>query len=411
MKLLVISQYFWPENFRVNDLAAWLASQGHEVTVLTGIPNYPAGIFFRGYGPLRSRRETWNGVRVVRVPLVPRGKGGAIRLALNYLSFAFAASVLGPWRLGRAFDVIFVHEPSPITVGIPAVIMRKRTGAPIFFWVLDLWPESVAATGGVRAKWLLDLLARLTRWIYSHCERVLVQSRAFVPLVRAMGVPEERILYFPNWAETVFRIGGTGHPPVPLPDGFRVMYAGNIGAAQDFPAILDAAERLKSRADIHWVIIGDGREAQWVREEVARRGLETVVHLLGSYPPDRMPDFFSHADVMLVSLKCDPVFALTVPAKLQAYMACGRPVVAMLDGEGARIVTEAQAGIAVSAGDAAGLAAAVQRLAGMGRIELTRMGERASEYNTANFGRDRLFEQLESWMAEPVASRANDVTQ
>jgi glycosyltransferase involved in cell wall biosynthesis len=407
MKLLVVSQYFWPENFRINDLVAWLAEQGHEVTVFTGIPNYPAGRFYPGYGLLRSWRETWNGVNVVRVPLVPRGKGRAIRLILNYLSFAIVASLLGPWRLGRKYDAIFVHEPSPVTVGIPAMVMRMRTGAPIFFWVLDLWPESVAAAGGVRAKWLLDLLARLTRWIYRHCERVLVQSRAFIPRVRAMGVPEEHILYFPNWAETVFQAGGAGHLPVPLPDGFRVMYAGNIGAAQDFPAILDAAERLKDCADIHWVIIGDGREAPWVREEVAKRGLKEVVHLLGSYPPDRMPDFFAHADVMLVSLKRDPIFALTVPAKLQAYMACGRPVVAMLDGEGARIVTEAQAGMAVPAGDAAELAAAVQHLAGMDRAELARMGERASEYNRDNFARDMLFAQLESWMAQPVTTQAN----
>jgi glycosyltransferase involved in cell wall biosynthesis len=218
-----------------------------------------------------------------------------------------------------------------------------------------------------------------------------------------MGVPEERISYFPNWAETVFRGSEAEHPPVPLPSGFRVMYAGNIGAAQDFPAILEAAERLKTRKDIHWIIVGDGREAQWVREQVGRRGLGNTVHLLGSFPPEQMRDFFAHADAMLVSLKTDPIFALTIPAKLQAYMACGRPVVAMLDGEGARIVTEAQAGVAVPAGRSAELADAVLRMAGMERAELDRMGQRASEYNNANFQRDMLFRQLESWMTESAA--------
>jgi glycosyltransferase involved in cell wall biosynthesis len=405
MRLLIVTQYFYPENFRINDLAAWFAGRGHEVTVLAGIPNYPAGRYFPGYGIWRPRRENWRGVRVVRVPLVPRGRGGGLRLLLNYLSYALSASLLGPYLSGRKFDAIFVHEPSPVTVGIPAIVMRTVSGAPIYFWVLDLWPESVAAAGGVKAKWLLGLLARLTRWIYRHCERVLVQSRAFTPRIRAMGVSAERILYFPNWAETVFQAGEVGQAPVPLPNGFRIMYAGNIGVSQDFPAILDAADRLKGQADIHWVIIGDGREAQWVRSEVARRGLGAMVHLLGSYPPEHMPAFFSHADVMLVSLKNDPIFALTIPAKLQAYMACGRPVVAMLDGEGARIVNEARAGKAVPAGDAAGLAAAVRALAEMDRAELARMGERASRYYTDNFGREMLFTQLESWMAQTAASR------
>ena len=232
MRLLIVSQYFYPENFRVNDLAAWLAERGHEVTVLTGIPNYPSGRFFSGYGLFQRRTETWKGVSVVRILQLPRGGGGALRLALNYLSFAFMASLLGPLHLRESYDVIFVHEPSPITVGIPAIAMRKRTQAPILFWVLDLWPESVTAAVGVRAPWVLGLLARLTRWIYGHCERVLVASRAFIPRVGAMGVAEERIAYFPNWAEEVFQPSTAVEPPVPLSPGFRVMFAGNIGVAK-----------------------------------------------------------------------------------------------------------------------------------------------------------------------------------
>ena len=399
MRLLVVSQYFWPENFRVNELAAWLAKHGHEVTVLTGIPNYPSGRFFRGYGLSLRRRETWNGVRIVRVPLVARGKGGGLRLVLNYLSFALMASVLGPWRLGRSFDAIFVHEPSPVTVGIPAITMRWWTGAPIYFWVLDLWPESVAAAGGVRAVWLLNVLSRLTRWIYSHCEKVLVQSQAFIPRIRAQGVPMERIAYLPNWAEDVFRPSSAAQPPVPLPSGFRLMYAGNIGVAQDFPAILEAAERLKGVADIQWLIVGDGRERLWVQGEIESRGLNGRVHLLGNYPPEQMPDFFAHADAMLVSLKKNPVFALTIPAKVQAYMACARPIVAMLDGEGARIVEEAGAGLSCPAGNAEALATAVLHMASIGREERERMGKQGRDYCLAHFDREKLFRQIETWLA------------
>lgn len=405
MRLLIVSQYFHPENFRVNDLAAWLIERGHSVSVLTGIPNYPAGRFFGGYGLFRRRYETWKGVEVVRVPLVPRGRGGGLRLALNYISFALAASILGPLRLGRRFDAIFVHEPSPVTVGIPAIMMRKRSRAPIFFWVLDLWPESVAAAGGVRAPWLLNALARLTRWIYSHCEKVLVQSRAFIPRVEAMGVPAGRIGYLPNWAEEWYRPGAAPRPPVAMPSGFRLMFAGNIGAAQDFAAILGAAEKLKGEADIHWLIVGDGREAHWVRDEVVRRGLEGTVHLLGGHPSERMPDFFAHADAMLVSLKANPVFMLTVPAKLQAYMACGRPIVAMLDGEGARIVDEAGAGLACPAGDSGALAAAVLRMARMDRAEREAMGQRGLAYYRSHFEREKLFVQLETWMSEAAGGQ------
>jgi glycosyltransferase involved in cell wall biosynthesis len=405
MKVLIVTQYFYPENFRVNDLAAWLVERRHEVTVLTGIPNYPSGRCFSGYGIFQRRTEMWNGVFIVRVPQVPRGNGGPIRLALNYLSFAFMSSLLGILHLDRDYDVIFVHEPSPVTVGIPAIVMRKRTRAPILFWVLDLWPESVTAAGGVRSPWVLGLLARLTRWIYSHCERVLVASRAFIPRVAAMGMAEERIAYFPNWAEEIFQPSTAIEPPAPLSPGFRVMFAGNIGVAQDFPSILEAAERLKGYPDIHWIVLGDGRMGGWVREEVVRRGIGATMHLLGSYPPEQMPQFFAHADAMLVSLKPDPVFSLTVPAKLQAYMACGRPIIAMLDGEGARIVEEASAGVTCPAGDGHALAEAVLRMERLSLQTRATMGAQARAYSIVNFEREQTFRRLEAWMAEAAGRR------
>lgn len=411
MRLLIVSQYFYPENFRVNDLALWFARRGHEVTVLTGTPNYPGGRFFDGYGLFRRNYENWEGVTVVRTPLISRGGGGGLRLALNYASFALCASLFSLWRIKGKFDAIFVHEPSPITVGIPAIVMRKRTGARIFFWVLDLWPESVAAAGGVRAGWVLGRLAWLVRWIYAHCERVLVQSHAFIPYIRAMGVPEERISYFPNWAEDVFRPLQADRPPVPLPSGFRIMYAGNIGTAQDFPTILAAAEQLKGKTNIHWILIGDGREASWVREQVVQRGLRDTVHLIGSFPIEQMPEFFSHADAMLVSLKSNPVFTLTVPAKVQAYMACGRPIVAMLEGEGARVVSEAGAGFTCATSDAAGLADAVLRMERMSSADRSRMGIRGREYYLSHFDREKLLRQAEAWMGDTSAHSVTETKQ
>jgi len=408
MRVLIVSQYFWPENFRINDLALGLAQLGHEVCVLTGNPNYPAGRFFPGYGMLGRWRERWSGIEIKRVPLISRGPGRGVRLALNYASFAMSASVLGPFRCRRpSCDVILVYEPSPVTVGLPALVLKAVTGAPLLFWVQDLWPESLSATGAVKSRWPLAAVQRLVRFIYARCDRVLVQSKAFVEPVRAMGVPLQKIVYFPNSAEDFYQPLAREESalPVELPQGFRVMFAGNVGTAQGFETILDAAERLRGRADLHWLIVGDGRQLAWVREEIGRRGLQASMHILGRHPAESMPAWFAHADAMLVTLRGDPIFALTIPAKLQSYMACARPIVASLDGEGARVVREAGAGVAVPAGDADGLARAVLELANMPNAEREAMGRRGQVYFAAHFERGRLLAQLADLMEELKAAR------
>jgi len=403
MKILLVTQYFWPENFRINDLAFSFQRQGHRVTVLTGIPNYPAGKFFDGYGLFNKTTEQFRGVNIVRAPLIPRGRGDGLRLVVNYLSFAVFASIYGIFKAGRDFDAIFVHEPSPVTVGIPAIVMKKMTGAPILFWVLDIWPESVSAVGAVTQPWIIAPLRRITRWIYRGCDRVLLQSMGFVKHTKAMGVPDERIRYFPSWAEELYRpIAPTADNKPELPDGFRVVFAGNIGVAQDFGTILEAAEILKNDQHIKWVIIGDGRMLQWLRNEVHRRGLEHTVHMLGGHPVEKMPEYFAHADALLVSLKKDPIFSLTIPGKIQSYLACGKPVVAMLDGEGARIVSEANAGIACPAEDARALAQAVVKLSQMENKNLVEMGLNGRKYYETHFDREVLFPQLERWMQELI---------
>jgi len=193
VKLLILSQYFWPENFRINDVVEGLASRGHAVTVYTALPNYPSGRFFPGYGFLGPWKEAYKGAELRRVPLVPRGQGGPVRLALNYLSHALMATLLAPFRVRGAFDAILVYEPSPMTIGIPARALRALKRAPLVFWVQDLWPESLSATGAVRSRAVLALVDRLIKWIYRGCDRVLVQSEAFIPSVEARGVPRERI--------------------------------------------------------------------------------------------------------------------------------------------------------------------------------------------------------------------------
>ncbi len=403
MHVLIVTQYFWPENFRINDVALGLTEKGHEVTVLTGQPNYPDGRFFSGYGFWSKMEEAYQGVRVLRVPLIPRGNGGAFRLLLNFCSFALSASVLGAWRCRASYDVILVYEPSPVTVGIPAIILKTLKGAPILFWVQDLWPESLSATGATESKLILSAVEFLVRRIYGQCDRILVQSEAFRTPIERLGVKQENILYLPNSAEPFYQplsLGPESPEHIQMPKGFRVVFGGNIGKAQSFDTILDAAELLKDQPNIQWIVLGDGRMFSWVHDEVRKRGLGETVHLLGRFQPEVMPRYFALADVLLATLRNQPIFSLTIPSKVQSYLACGKPIVAALGGEGARVVQEAGAGLTPTPEDAREMADAVLTMYQMPDDARRTMGIRGRSYFETHFERAVLLDQLNNLITE-----------
>jgi len=404
MRLLVVTQYFWPENFKINDLVAEWVRRGHQVVVLTGQPNYPDGRVFDEFRERPRDFDEYQGARIIRVPMLPRGRGSA-RLLLNYLTFAVSASLLGLWRLrGQEFDAILAYEPSPITVGIPAGVFRAFKKVPLVLWVLDLWPETLQAVGVVRSKKLLYLVGKLVASIYKRCDLILAQSNSFVPAIARYAGRGARIEYFPSWPDLVFDAEDV-EAAIEIPanhGGFNILFAGNIGEAQDFPAILAAVERLKGYPDIRWWIVGDGRMAGWVAEEIKARKLEACVSMLGRYPVERMPSFFKHADALLVSLKDEPIFALTIPGKLQSYLAAGIPVLAMLNGEGADVIRNANAGLACAAGDAKQLAQAVLELVAMSDDERLQLGENGRVYAQNEFNREVLMDKLENWFEEMI---------
>jgi colanic acid biosynthesis glycosyl transferase WcaI len=406
MRLLVVTQYFWPENFRINDLVAELANRGHQVTVLTGLPNYPDGKVFPEFQVDSAEFQEYEGARIVRVPMMPRGQGG-LRLILNYLSFAISASFLGLWKLrGEKFDVIFAYEPSPITVGLPAVLFRAVKRVPLVFWVLDLWPETLRAIGVIRSKTVLKMVGELVAFIYKRCDLILAQSRSFMPEIYKYAGRGCCVYYFPSWAESVFDVKNA-EPATEVEfqsEGFTVVFAGNIGDAQDFPSILAAAEKLKSFHGIRWLIVGDGRMAGWVRNEITRRNLSECVFMLGRFPVERMPSFFRHADALLVSLKDESVFSMTIPGKLQTYLAAGIPVVAMLNGEGADVVENSSAGVVCAAGDPDGLASAVMKLLKMTDTERATLGQNGLNVAARDFSREVLISRLEQWLVDLNAS-------
>lgn len=402
MRILIVSQYFWPENFRVNDLVDELAGRGHDVTVLTGQPNYPEGRVLPAYRADPDSFSAYGRTPIVRVPIVPRGSSSAM-LALNYLSFAITASVLGAWRLRKQpFDAIFVFQTSPITAALPAAFLRRLKRAPMLMWVLDLWPDTLSAIGVVKSPRLLSLVGRLVRFVYKRCDRVLIQSRAFEPAVVKYAGGADKIRYFPGWAEAVFQADGAPAQPAPelapYARDFKVLFAGNMGNAQDFPAILDAVEALKDKPGLRWIVVGDGRAAAYVRAEIARRQLGEKIVLLGRYPLERMPSFFVAADALLVTLRKEPIWSMTIPGKVQSYLAAGKPLLAMLDGEGGRVIAEARAGLVAPAGAGRALAAQVESMMASDPELRGEMGRNGLDYGRREFSRRALVDALEGWI-------------
>lgn len=387
-RILLISPHFHPNDFKCNDVAFELARKGYDVTVLTDIPNYPKGKFFDGYGYFRKRREVINGVKVIRTAVIPRGNGGAVMLALNYLSYAFTACLMAIFMgLFSSWDVILVHQLSPVTVGLPAVIIKKmQKKARLLFWVLDLWPESLQVAGGINNKYVLGAFEWVAKLCYRNSDKILISSRGFKKSICEKGDFAEKIVYFPNWAEDSLTASSDYVLPE-LQDGFKVMFAGNIGEAQDFEHTLEAARILHDRGmkDIHFVLVGDGRKREWVEKFVNENELQNMVHWVGRHPLEAMGKFFSQADVLYFALKDSLIFNLTCPAKVQAYMSAGKPVLAMINGEGASIVEEAGCGVSVPAGDSTALADAVCKMVAMDKDELDVMGARGRAYCKKNF--------------------------
>ena len=397
MNILIVTQYFWPENFKINDLAQEMVSRGHDVTVLTGIPNYPSGKFFKGYGLLKKRVEKYNGIKIIRSPIIARGTGSGFRLAVNYLSFVIGCIFSSIKLLNKSFDSIFVFEVSPITVCLPAIFFKKIKKTPICLWVLDLWPESINAASKINSKNLSKLLTPLIKYIYNNTDKILVSSRGFIKSINDKGIAKKKIEYFPQWAEEVYQpIEKKTYQNFPKlnKDSFKIIFAGNIGESQDFPSILKAASILKNEK-IDWIFIGNGRKKKWVEKEIKKYNLNNSVHMLGSFPINKMPLFFSNADCLLFSLKKKEIFSLTVPGKVQSYLASGKPILAMIDGEAAKIIKDAKAGATCNSEDSKSLAKNVKRLMSLSKKDLDKLGQNGYMYYKKHFDRIVLMDRIE----------------
>lgn len=395
MRVLIVSQYFWPESFRINELVQSLKKQDIEVDVLTGQPNYPEGVVFPRYKAWSCGEEEWAETKIYRVPLFPRGSKSAIKLGLNYLSFVVSGLLFAPWLLRKnKYDVIFVYAPSPILQAIPAIFLGWLKKCGVIVWVQDLWPESLSATGYVRSARILGLVEKLVRFIYRHTDLLLVQSEAFIVKVATLA-PGKRIEYYPNSVDASFATP----TDVALPDiagldeGFPIVFAGNIGAGQAVEVIVETAALLRGYTDIRFIVVGQGSRRDWMADAAQERGLMNL-YLPGRYPVEMMPALMKKAAALLVTLADEPIFEATIPSKVQAYMAAGKPILACLNGEGARLIEKSGAGLTCPAEDAQGLAESILKLYKMTNAERAQMGANGRRYFKEYFDQDMLTEQL-----------------
>lgn len=405
MKILFISQYFYPETFRGNDIAFDCQSRGNDVTVICGTPNYPQGKFFKGYNWFRKHKEVINGVKVIRVPIIPRGKGGALMLLLNYFSYMIVGGLYAVYlAIFKKYDCVFIQQLSPVLMSVPGIIYKKLRAVPLYVWVLDLWPESLMSAGNINNRTILSFFNWFAKLQYKNATKILISSKSFSESINKKGDFSSKIIYFPNWAEDVFTKEDTckNFQMPNLPAGFKVMFAGNIGEAQDFDHLMESALKLKEKKDIQFIFIGDGRKKRWVEDYIEEHQLRDTVHLLGRYPIETMPSFFEKADAMIVSLKNELIFNLTAPAKIQAYMSAKKPIIGMISGEGNTLIKEAKCGIAVEAGDTNSFTKAIKQLKEMDDLCLKEMGSNGFIFCQSYFNKESCMNNLNKILEDSI---------
>ncbi|RWM29472.1 glycosyltransferase family 4 protein [Mesorhizobium sp.] len=395
LRVLVVSQHFWPESFRINEVVESLRSEGCDVEVLAGQPNYPQGRIFEGYSAFGLGTEMHpSGYLIHRVPVVPRGDGGGTRRIWNYFSFVILGGLLGPYLTrSKQYDVVFVYAISPILQGLVGAVFRRIKGAAHVIWVQDLWPESLEETGFVKNRWALAAVARLTGFIYRRADLLLAQSRGFIGKIQAISGDDVPIAYHPNPGDRSLVESATYEgSSLKLPAGFNVVFAGNLGTAQALETVLDAASRIQD-PEIRVVLVGSGSRSEWLRKQIERRRLTNVM-LAGRFPSEMMPSIFAQSSALLVTLNRSAALGLTIPSKIPTYLAAGRPILACLDGEAAEIIRDANAGITIPAEDSIGLAEAMVRLKNMPQQARECMATAGQEYFNSHFAPSPLAREL-----------------
>lgn len=398
--ILVISQYFYPEEFRINDICKEWVKRGHKVTVVTGIPNYPQGKFFKGYGWFKKRKEEYEGVEIVRLPIISRGKG-SLRLALNYFSFVVSGFF---WKLFTRVkaDKVFIFEVSPMTQALVGVWYAQKRKIPCTIYVQDLWPENVEVVTGIHNKTIIGAIDKMVNSIYRRCNLILATSPSFVKRIeeRTSAFDKDgnsKVKYWPQYAEEFYKPAEKKPlPDMPEDDSFKVAFTGNIGYAQGLDILPKTAVLLKEKK-VHckFVIIGDGRYKEELEKEIAGCEVQDYFLFLGRKKPTEVPDYLAHCDVAFISFADNELFEMTIPAKLQSYMACGMPILAVAGGETKRVVEEAECGWCCELGDYQSLEKIIDDLTKSDEDILREKSDKSFVYCSRYFEKSDLLDKLE----------------
>ena len=405
MKILIISQYFWPENFRVNELAEGLNKLGHEITVLTGYPNYPKGFIYSNFQNNREKFNNYKGIEIIRVPIFPR-KSNKFNLILNYLSFLLNSIFYGYLKLrNRNFDLVFTFQLSPVTVGLTSAFFSNIKKCPQVFWVLDLWPDTLEALNILNKKWQINLLRVLVNWIYTQCDIVLAQSNMILEEIKKYPAVKKNAFYFPSWGDSdLFINKSKAAPEIINKEIFTIVFAGNIGEAQDFPSLLRAVMFLgkKKIKKYRIILIGDGSKKEWLKKEVKRLKIENIFEFHKNYPIERMSEFFKHADALYVSLLNKKVFNMTIPGKIQFYLSAGKPIIGMICGEAAEIIKKSKSGLICNSGDHLNLSKIILRMMNYDQKYLKEMGLNGRKYADREFSKDIQIKKLNDMITKLI---------
>ena len=398
MRVLIVTQNFYPENFKSNDIAFELAHKGYDVSVLAAIPNYPEGVYYKGYGLFKRRVEEVNGVKIYRALLSPRGrKPSSITLSLNYLTYAFFASlwVLFFFVWKRKYDAIIVHQTSPITQAIPAVILGKLRRTKVYTWVLDIWPDSAMSRFSSKKGLAWKILNGVTNWTYRNSHKILISSKPFKALVNRDYDYSEKIVYFPNWCDDILKKPQVETPPIP--SGYVLMMAGNLGNGIGVESIVELVEKLRDEDDLKFVFVGGGSKYEEMCDVFKSKEL-TNVYMLGRVPFEMIPSLYSKADAMLLTLrKTDlPHLTATVPARAQSYMAAGKPILGMINGGAADLIAEMDCGYCVEAGDVDGLVTYIREVVLTDRQAFAKKGDNGRTAYKKYFVKDLCINNLEN---------------
>lgn len=389
MKILVICQYYYPEPFRINDICEEFVNRGHEVTVVTGEPNYPEGEIYKGYENHQHSDEIINGVTIHRCPIIPRKKGSLYRL-LNYFSYPYLAKRYVRSLMasdGEPFDIVFVNQLSPIMMAEPAITYRKKYNVPIVMYCLDLWPVSLVAGGINSGSFIYKVFRKISSREYKSMNRILITSRMFDRYLKdEFGIKEGKIKYLPQYAEGIFEKLPFKSPGKTI----DLVFAGNIGAVQNVDVVIEAAKKIRDRS-IRFHIVGGGTDLE--RLEELASDLDNIV-FYGRRPLEEMPYYYAEADAMLVTLKADPVLSLTLPGKVQSYLAVGKPIIGAIDGEAASVIEQAKCGFCGRAGDADQLIENIYKFINYG--DKKSLGENARSYYEQCFERVKFMDTLEN---------------